>query len=93
MTKARPMVQTIDQDWPTTDLAGRYTTRRRPRGAALAQLWVVMFLLVASPTAAWMWAALPGHHPWAPVVWPAGWLVAFATFCITGYLNTRRGNR
>jgi hypothetical protein len=52
-------------------------------------LLVIVALIVGSPLASWLVSELPGDHPWAPAVWPAGWIGALLVFLTGSYLDIR----
>jgi hypothetical protein len=52
-------------------------------------LMMIVGLFFGSPLAAWFVAELPGDHPWAPAVWPAGWTAMLVVFLIGSYLDIR----
>lgn len=80
------MIRMLDRDWPPTD---QPTPKpRQPMPEVLASF--LLFLL--APLAAWFVAALPGSHPWATTLWPAGWAVAIVVLFVGNYLRERRAS-
>jgi len=64
-----------------------------PKPYMVITLFAIVLLVVGSPLLAWLVAALPGDHPWAPVIVPAGLFLALLVFLAGSYLNIRNGKK
>lgn len=77
------------RDWPPDP-----TPKPPPPNLRIVIMLLTMMLLVlGSPLAAWLVAALPGDQPWAPVIVPAGLFLALLVFLAGAYLNIRNGKK
>ncbi|MGH3521969.1 MAG: hypothetical protein ACRDU4_03855 [Mycobacterium sp.] len=77
----------LHRDWPPSD-----ESRPKP-GLVMIEVLAAFLLLLLAPLAAWFVAALPGSHPWAGAVWPAGWALAVVVLVVGNFVRERRSHR
>jgi hypothetical protein len=77
------------RDWPPDPQPKPGPPNRR----VAVMLLTILLLLLGSPLAAWLVAALPGDQPWAPVIVPGCWFTALLVFLAGSYLNIKNGKK
>jgi len=74
----------LHRDWPPPPQLPPPDT-----GGIHYESWWILALAVLSPLVSWLVAAMPGPQPWAPMIWPAGWILAVLVLLGTAYVRTR----
>lgn len=72
------------RDWPPDN-----PPKAQPSGPMLEVL-IAFLMAVVAPLAAWFFVVLPGDHPWALAVWPAGWALAVVVLFTGNYIRQRK---
>lgn len=74
------------RDWPppSTD------PYKPPVPDIMVEVLIAVGLFVLSPLASWFVAAVPGQHPWAATLWPAGWALTAIVVLVGVYIRGRR---
>jgi steroid 5-alpha reductase family enzyme len=80
------VIRVTDRDWPPTEQA------KPPRRPVMVEVLVGFLLFPLAPLGAWFVAALPGSHPWATAIWPAGWAVAIVVLLVGNFVRERRSS-
>lgn len=77
----------IHRDWPPP------ADETKPTHPIMIEVQLGFLLFILAPLGAWFVAALPGVHPWAPTIWPAGWSLAAMVLLGGNLLRERRSRR